>query len=100
MAETGMDALGRAIADGRIGFGETLDMLTAAHIRMFGTPNTRGGINRLEERLSQRLVELTERYADPGAQEWSWPRLLPEHTDKLETGVERGWLRRVNDIER
>lgn len=97
----GMDELGRAVADGRLGFGETLDMLMAAHIRMFGTPNTRGGIYRLEARISERLVGLAEQHTDPRLREWQQPRLVqvdikndwethrPKDAERDRSGVER-----------
>ena len=61
----GMDTLGQAISNGRLLFSESLDMLMSAHIRMFGTPNTRGAIFRLEERLTERLLKATDRHSDP-----------------------------------
>jgi hypothetical protein len=85
---TGMDELGKAIADGKVGFAESLDMLMSAHIRLFGTPNTRGGIYRLEARITEQLSGVIEKWADPHAREWYQPRLIPMDI-KNDWGVER-----------
>src|SRR5579859_7687390 len=81
----GMDELGKAIADGRLGFGETLDMLMSAHIRMFGTPNSIAGINRLETRLSDRLVAVAEKaiLAEGKQQEGFFHRVVDCVRDKI-----------------
>lgn len=84
---TGMDNLGAAIADGRAGFGESLDTLMSAHIRLFGTPATPGGLYRLENRISERLMGATEKFTDKDIREWSQPRLIPVEKDR--TGLER-----------
>lgn len=77
---SGMDELGKTIADGRGRFAETLDTLVSAHVRLFGLPGTPGSMYRLEERITNRLIEVTEKYTDKNKREW-YPqrsRVLPE----------------------
>lgn len=52
---TGMDHLGRAIADGDVLFSDALNELTRAHMRMFGAPQD---IDGLEERLTNQLLDV------------------------------------------
>jgi len=50
---SGMDDLGRGIAEGRIDFTETCDTLISAHIRMFGAPDD---VHALELRITNELL--------------------------------------------
>lgn len=62
MTTDGMDALGQAIADGKLGFGEAHDMLMSAHIRLFGSP----GPSQSREHVMQSLMHKhIQRYGVP-----------------------------------
>ena len=55
---TGMEALGQAVLDGNIPFGEATDMLVRAHGSLFGYPEDLGG---LEDRVGMRIADAAAR---------------------------------------
>ena len=55
---SGLEDLGRAIADGRVEFSAALDELMAAHLRLFGVPDDVAG---LEGRIGAQLVDAAGR---------------------------------------
>jgi hypothetical protein len=55
---SGLDDLGRAIADGRVELSAALDEMTAAYIRLFGAPDD---IDGLERRIAAQLLDAAGR---------------------------------------
>jgi hypothetical protein len=55
---SGLEDLGRAIADGRVSFSAALDEMVAAHIRLFGAPED---IEGLEGRIGTQLMDAAGR---------------------------------------
>ena len=56
--ETGIDALGRGIADGTLSYGAVADELVLAHTRMFGWPED---VHALEDRIGKMLEDAATR---------------------------------------
>jgi conjugative relaxase-like TrwC/TraI family protein len=57
--ETGMDDLGRAIAEGEVSFTDVVYELSSAHVRMFGLPEDDLA---LDMRIGDRLIEAANKY--------------------------------------